>query len=86
MVFCWSASAAQTADEEELGPIVIDYGQPRDEIAEEVFDKRAHPRVEGALFYHSKSIRPRWSRRKRHVAKIGRHIFYWTFIECDTTE
>jgi N-acetylmuramoyl-L-alanine amidase len=45
-------------------------------IAEEVFDKRAHPRVEGALFYHSKYIRPRWSRRKRHVAKIGRHIFY----------
>jgi hypothetical protein len=38
MVFCWSASAAQTADEEELGPIVIDYGQPRDEIAEEVFE------------------------------------------------
>jgi len=45
-------------------------------IAEEVFDDRTHPRVEGALFYHSKYIRPRWSRRKRHIAKIGRHIFY----------
>ena len=45
-------------------------------IAEEVFDNRAQPRVEGALFYHARYIRPRWSRRKRHIAKIGRHIFY----------
>lgn len=45
-------------------------------IAEEVFDNRAQPRVEGALFYHAKYIRPRWSRKKRHIAKIGRHIFY----------
>ena len=45
-------------------------------IAEEVYDDRAQHRVEGALFYHSKYIRPRWSRRKRHIAKIGRHIFY----------
>ncbi len=45
-------------------------------IAEEVFDNRAQPRVEGALFYHANYIRPRWSRRKRHIAKIGRHIFY----------
>lgn len=45
-------------------------------IAEEVFDNRARLRVEGALFYHARYIRPRWSRRKRHIAKIGRHIFY----------
>lgn len=45
-------------------------------IAEEVYDEEAEPRVEGALFYHSRYIRPRWSRRKRHIAKIGRHIFY----------
>ena len=45
-------------------------------IAEEVYDDRAQHRVEGALFYHSKTIRPRWSRRKRRIAKIGRHIFY----------
>ncbi len=45
-------------------------------IAEEVYDEQAEPRVEGALFYHARSIRPRWSRRKRRVAKIGRHIFY----------
>lgn len=45
-------------------------------IAEEVYDERAVPRVEGALFYHSKYIRPRWSRGKRRIARIGRHIFY----------
>lgn len=46
------------------------------EIAEEVYDDEAESRVEGALFYHSRHIRPRWSRRKRHIAKIGQHIFY----------
>jgi spore germination cell wall hydrolase CwlJ-like protein len=45
-------------------------------IAQEVYDEQAEPRVEGALFYHSKYIRPRWSRGKRRVARIGRHIFY----------
>lgn len=38
MIFCSAGSLAQTADEEELSPIVIDHGQPRDEIAEEVFE------------------------------------------------
>ena len=46
------------------------------EIAAEVYDEQAELRVEGALFYHSRYIRPRWSRRKRSIAKIGRHIFY----------
>ena len=45
-------------------------------IAEDVYDGKAELRVEGALFYHSTSIRPRWSRRKRRIAKIGRHVFY----------
>jgi len=45
-------------------------------IAEEVYDEQAELRVEGALFYHSKHIRPRWSRGKRRIARIGRHIFY----------
>lgn len=44
--------------------------------AEAVYDKREPPRVEGALFYHARSIRPRWSRKKRPIAKIGRHVFY----------
>ncbi len=45
-------------------------------IAQEVYDQQAEPRAEGALFYHAKNIRPRWSRGKRRVASIGRHIFY----------
>ena len=45
-------------------------------IAEEVYDEKADPRVEGALFYHSRYIRPRWSRRKKPIAKIGNHVFY----------
>jgi hypothetical protein len=45
-------------------------------IAEEVYDEQAKPRVEGALFYHSRYVRPRWSKRKRRIAKIGRHLFY----------
>ena len=45
-------------------------------VAEEVYDERAEPRVKGALFYHSRYIRPRWSKRKRRIAKIGGHIFY----------
>lgn len=45
-------------------------------VAEEVYDEQAEPRADGALFYHSKYIRPRWARGKRRVAKIGKHIFY----------
>jgi spore germination cell wall hydrolase CwlJ-like protein len=45
-------------------------------IAAEVYDEQAELRADGALFYHSKYIRPRWSRGKRRIAKIGRHIFY----------
>lgn len=45
-------------------------------VAEEVYDEQAEPRVEGALFYHAKYIRPRWVRGKRRIAKIGKHIFY----------
>ena|SRR6185437_9551249 len=32
--------------------------------------------VPGALFYHSTSVRPAWSRTKKVVATIGNHIFY----------
>jgi hypothetical protein len=35
---CWTGALAQTAEEEELSPIIIDYGQERDEVAEEVFE------------------------------------------------
>ncbi len=44
--------------------------------AEAVYDNREAPRVDGALFYHARSIRPRWAKRKKPVARIGRHVFY----------
>lgn len=30
----------------------------------------------GALFYHTKHVRPRWSRKFRRVAQVGVHLFY----------
>ncbi len=29
-----------------------------------------------ALYFHSKSIKPRWANQKRKLAKIGQHLFY----------
>lgn len=44
--------------------------------AHAVYDGHAKPSVEAALFYHSDSIEPRWSKTQARVTKIGRHIFY----------
>lgn len=46
------------------------------EAAEAVYYKRRPPQLDGALFYHARSIRPSWARKKKPVARIGRHIFY----------
>jgi spore germination cell wall hydrolase CwlJ-like protein len=46
------------------------------EIAEAVYYQRQAPELDGALFYHAKSIKPSWARKKTPVARIGRHIFY----------
>jgi spore germination cell wall hydrolase CwlJ-like protein len=45
-------------------------------IAEDVYHRRAPPRVEGATFYHATYIRPSWARTQTRVARIGRHVFY----------
>ncbi len=44
--------------------------------AETVYDSQLPPTVHGALFYHANTIKPRWAKTKKEVAKIGRHIFY----------
>jgi spore germination cell wall hydrolase CwlJ-like protein len=37
----------------------------------------AHPDVtDGALFYHARFVKPRWSRKLQKTATIGGHIFY----------
>jgi len=46
------------------------------EAAEKVYSERHAPSLEGALFYHSKRVRPSWARNKTPVARIGRHVFY----------
>ena len=46
------------------------------EVAEAIFYQQQTPRLDGALFYHARSIKPSWARNKTPVAHIGRHIFY----------
>lgn len=47
------------------------------QIAHDVYMGNYKPRVKGALFYHARHIKkPIWAKRKRVVARIGRHIFY----------
>lgn len=46
------------------------------QAAEAVSSERYTPTLEGALYYHSRQIRPRWSRSKKRIAQIGRHVFY----------
>ena len=45
-------------------------------IAEQAYYNSPKPRVKGALFYHANYIKPSWSRKKKVIAKIGKHIFY----------
>jgi N-acetylmuramoyl-L-alanine amidase len=45
-------------------------------IAEAVVSQDHLPELDGALFYHAKSIRPSWARQKKPIAHIGRHVFY----------
>ena len=45
-------------------------------VANAVYDDEHEPVVPGALFYHSTSVKPGWSRGRKTVAKIGNHVFY----------
>lgn len=45
-------------------------------VATAEYDDLREPVVPGALFYHSTSVRPAWSRTRKVVATIGNHIFY----------
>jgi len=33
-------------------------------------------KLHGALFYHARHIKPSWARKKKPIARIGKHIFY----------
>ncbi|HWQ37831.1 MAG TPA: cell wall hydrolase [Burkholderiales bacterium] len=46
------------------------------EIARAVYHGHHRPTLNGAVLYHATYIKPSWARGKRHVAKIGNHVFY----------
>jgi spore germination cell wall hydrolase CwlJ-like protein len=45
-------------------------------IAREVYEDDYERRLDGALFYHAKYVKPGWAKRYEKVATIGKHIFY----------
>jgi len=45
-------------------------------IAEDAYKEKDKKHLKGALFYHAKYIKPSWARKKKPIAKIGKHIFY----------
>jgi N-acetylmuramoyl-L-alanine amidase len=45
-------------------------------VASAVYEDQHEPLVPGALFYHAASVHPAWSRTRKAVATIGKHIFY----------
>jgi spore germination cell wall hydrolase CwlJ-like protein len=45
-------------------------------IAEAVYYQKRLPTLQGALFYHATYVQPDWSKERRRIARIGRHVFY----------
>ena len=45
-------------------------------IAKEAYKEKNKKQLKGAIFYHTKNIKPSWARKKKPIARIGRHIFY----------
>lgn len=45
-------------------------------VAQATYSGRRGNVLDGAVHYHASYIRPSWSRGKKPVAKIGRHLFY----------
>ncbi|MVO16713.1 cell wall hydrolase [Rhodobacteraceae bacterium CY05] len=45
-------------------------------VARAVLDGNAQELTEGATYYHTTAVRPRWSRTFTNTAQIGVHLFY----------
>lgn len=45
-------------------------------VARLMLDGKPRTLTKGATFYHSRSVRPSWSRKFHRTAKVGRHYFY----------
>jgi spore germination cell wall hydrolase CwlJ-like protein len=50
--------------------------QRAQEVAEEVYYRRAPVALPGVLHFHATHIKPEWAKEKTLVARIGRHAFY----------
>lgn len=46
------------------------------QAADDVLNAKFDDPTDGALFFHNKSVKPRWTRRLKRTATIGGHIFY----------
>ncbi len=67
--FSWTEFGELSADDGPAWKRAMD-------VANAVYDDVHDPIVPGALFYHSTSIRPGWSRTRTAIATIGNHVFY----------
>ena len=45
-------------------------------VADEVYYQRQPPTMSGVLHFHAVYVQPDWSKERRRVARIGRHVFY----------
>ena len=45
-------------------------------VADEVYYQRRAPTMSGVLHFHAVYVQPDWSKERRRVARIGRHVFY----------
>jgi spore germination cell wall hydrolase CwlJ-like protein len=45
-------------------------------VAEEVYYLRRAPALPGVLYFHATYVHPDWSKERKRVARIGRHVFY----------
>ena len=46
------------------------------QIAEIAYQEKDKTFLNGAVFYHARHINPSWARKKKPIARIGKHIFY----------
>ena len=45
-------------------------------VADDVYYQRRAPALPGVLHYHATYVQPPWSKERKRVARIGRHVFY----------
>ena len=54
-------------------------------IAQSVYYKQIGDVTDGALYYHTKRVKPYWSKEMTRVAMIDQHIFYKPQVYNETS-